>query len=303
MVSWIWDSKFGVFIDCIDNIPGTIHHVRVSNTIRSHYVIGGTPCKIAKCTSKANRWSNWAIGNISIVLFVHDITTRMDHSLLDERKFNDAILKLLCKPFEGMILHAVCFPEVGWSKLSIDIFHLVSGVSVCTNPLNSTIATRRSWRHWTTFAAAKAAAWTAILLVEEYMTILTTASLEPPPLPETVLSFCLLTAAEPDGSTTSNAQSPSAMWQRSDHAADCLLELLPLPETAAPSFPFVRWQRRNQTEAQLATHNHPQLYDREVITLLITCWNCRRCQKPLHGPFLLFVDSVVDCGGTRRKHN
>ena len=141
MVSWILDSKFGVFIDCIDNIPDTIHHVRVSNTIRSHNVVGGTPGKIAKCTSKANRWSNWTIGNILIVLFVHDITMRMDPSLLEEQTFNDGISKLLCKPFEGMILHTVCFPEVGWFKLSIDIFHLVSGASVCTNSSNSTIAT------------------------------------------------------------------------------------------------------------------------------------------------------------------
>ena len=51
----------------------------------------------------------------------------------DKRKFNNAVSKLSCKPLEGMILHSVCFLEVGWSKLLVDIFHLVSGTSVCSN--------------------------------------------------------------------------------------------------------------------------------------------------------------------------
>jgi hypothetical protein len=35
--------------------------------------------------------------------------TGMDPSLLDERKCNNAMSKLMCKPFEGMIPHSVAF--------------------------------------------------------------------------------------------------------------------------------------------------------------------------------------------------
>jgi hypothetical protein len=42
-----------------------------------------------------------------------------------------------------------------------------------------------------------------------------------------------------------------------------------------------------------------QSISREVNTPLIACRNSLGCQKLLHRPFLLFVDS----GGTRRKHN
>jgi hypothetical protein len=118
---------------------------------------------------------------------LHDITTGIDPSLLDEQKINDAILTLLCKPFEGMILHTVCFPEVGWSKLLIDIFHLVSGASVCTNSSNSTIATTMLFlallNHFCCCQSSSLDSHTHT--GKEYMTMLTAASLEPPPLPET----------------------------------------------------------------------------------------------------------------------
>ena len=152
MVRWIRDSKITVCIDCIDNIPDSIHHVSVPDTIRSHYIIGGTTGKIAKCTSKLNRWSYRAIGNIPIVLFVHTRSSMiMISPLLDKRKSNDPISKFFCKPSEGMILHPVCFLEVGGSKLLVDIFHLVSGASVSTNCSNST--TTRAKRSFLLFLA------------------------------------------------------------------------------------------------------------------------------------------------------
>ena len=147
MVSWVWHLKFRVCIDCVDDIPDTMHHVRVSNTIRWHKVIGGTARKIANCTSKTNRWSDRAIGNIPMVLFVHDssmsggMVSCSSPPRLDERTFNNAVSKLSRELFEGMILHPVCFPEVGRPKLSVDILYLVSGTWVCSNSSNSMIAT------------------------------------------------------------------------------------------------------------------------------------------------------------------
>jgi hypothetical protein len=87
----------------------------------------------------------------------------------DKREFNNAILKLLCQPFEGMILHSLGFLEVGRSKPLVNIFHLVPGRAlVCFNLL-------LHWMMATTLfltllnqscsPALKAATWTATLIV------------------------------------------------------------------------------------------------------------------------------------------
>ena len=141
MVRWIWHSEFRVRIDCVNNVPDTMNNVRISNTVGRHDVIGRTASKISECTSKRNRWSDKAIGNIPMVLSVcketRTCTPQMiswsPSSILDECTFDNAVLKLSRKLSEGMILHPVCFPEDGWTKLPVDILYLVSGTWVCCN--------------------------------------------------------------------------------------------------------------------------------------------------------------------------
>lgn len=49
-----------------------------------------------------------------------------------EQRLHDSMSKFLYKIFEGIICHSVCLSEEGWSKLLIDMFHLVPCTLMCT---------------------------------------------------------------------------------------------------------------------------------------------------------------------------
>ena len=120
-------------MDCIFNIPDTLHHVSIPDATCCHNVIWGTASKVAKCTSEAYRWCDWAIGSIPPVVVADYSRGASIPSFLHVQRLDDTTSKLLCKTFERTIQHLVCSFEKGKSKLLIYVSQLVSCTLVCTS--------------------------------------------------------------------------------------------------------------------------------------------------------------------------